>query len=201
MEKQLPQKVMDTTIFFKSILDTAKNITPEKKALLKDAKVNMKLNMDQKIFKTDMNFPFKNLNDLQQLSTSMSDGSIGTAQLLKGLNSAKGDDAGVGNMQSPDINQFNSVYDFTVKDGLISRKLNAAKWKSFQENPQFSQMKEATSAGIEIPYTLTINLPRPVKKIDNALAKLSDDKKTITLKYNLIEVLDHPEKFEYTIAY
>jgi hypothetical protein len=52
-----------------------------------------------------------------------------------------------------------------------------------------------------VPYTLTINLPRPVKKIDNALSKLSDDKKMVTIKYNLIEVFEHPEKFEYTIAY
>jgi len=134
------------------------------------------------------------------LSTSMSDGSLGTDKILKGLGSGKTDDAAA-NMQGPDITQFNSIYDFIVKDGLISRKLNAEKWKSFQNNPQFGQMKEATNMGMEIPYTITINLPRPVKKIDNALAKLSDDKKSVTLKYNLIEVFDHPEKFEYTIAY
>jgi hypothetical protein len=201
MEKQLPNKVMDTTIFFKNILDTVKNVTPEKKALLKDAKVSMKLNIDQKMFKTKMDFPFKNLTDLQKLSSSMSDGSLGMQQLMKGLGSGKTDDAMAGNMQGPDLTQFNSIYDFTIKDGLISRKLNAEKWKSFQNNPQFGQMKEATNMGMEIPYTITMNLPRAVKKIDNALAKLSDDKKTVTLKYNLIEVFDHPEKFEYTVVY
>ncbi|HEX4852449.1 MAG TPA: hypothetical protein VFV08_16645, partial [Puia sp.] len=101
----------------------------------------------------------------------------------------------------PDMNQFNSIYDFQSKDGLISRKLNADRWKTIQESQEFAQMKQATSMGIEIPYTITVNLPRPVKKIDNALAKLSDDKKMVTIKYNLIEVIDHPEKFEYTIAY
>jgi len=55
--------------------------------------------------------------------------------------------------------------------------------------------------GVEINYTTTIVLPRPVKKVDNATAKLSDDKKTVTLKFNLIEVFDHPEQFGYKIEY
>jgi hypothetical protein len=55
--------------------------------------------------------------------------------------------------------------------------------------------------GIEIPYTITLKLPRPVKKSDNPLAILSEDKKTVTIKYNLIEMMDHPQKFEYTIEY
>ena len=57
MEKQMPSRKMDTTIYFKNLVDTAKNISPSKKALLKDGKINMKLNMDQKVFNTEMNFP------------------------------------------------------------------------------------------------------------------------------------------------
>jgi len=202
MDKQLPKRALDTTVLMKDVVDTAKNITPEKKALVRDGKIHMKLNMDEKIFKADMHFPFSSLNNLQQLYTSMNDGSLGTANLFKGLASGKSDSGAVGgNNNMPDMNQFNSIYDFQSKDGMISRKVNAEKWKSLQETPEFAQMKQATNMGIEVPYTLTINLPRPVKKIDNALAKLSDDKKTVTIKYNLIEVFEHPEKFEYTIAY
>jgi hypothetical protein len=62
-------------------------------------------------------------------------------------------------------------------------------------------MKDAGSMGISIPYTLTINVPRPVKKVDNILAKLFPDRKKVIIQYNLIEVFDHPEKFEYTIVY
>jgi len=202
MEKQLPKKVMDTTLLMKDVVDTAKNISPEKKALVRDGKIHMKLNMEEKVFKADMHFPFTSLNNLQQLYTSMNDGSLGTANLFKGLASGKGDtDSAGSNANVPDMNQFNAIYDFQSKDGLISRKVNAEKWKALQETPEFAQMKQATSMGIEVPYTLTVNLPRPVKKIDNALSKLSDDKKTVTIKYNLIEVFEHPEKFEYTIAY
>jgi len=55
--------------------------------------------------------------------------------------------------------------------------------------------------GISIPYTLTISIPRPVKKVDNELAKLFPDRKKIVIQYNLVEVFEHPEKFEYTIVY
>lgn len=204
MEKQIPNKVMDTTLFMKDVVDTAKNISADKKALIRNGRVHMKLNMDQKLFKADMHFPFDNLTNLQNLYTSMNDGSLGTTNLLKGLTSGKEDkdSSGMGaNPGMPDMNQFNAIYDFKSKDGLLSRKLNADKWQSLQQSPEFAQMKQAGSMGIEIPYTLTINLPRPVKKIDNALAKLSDDKKTVVIKYNLTEVFEHPEKFEYTIAY
>jgi hypothetical protein len=55
--------------------------------------------------------------------------------------------------------------------------------------------------GMEINYTTNITLPRPVKKVSNPTAKISDDKKTVSLKYNVIDALDHPEQFEYTIEY
>jgi hypothetical protein len=99
------------------------------------------------------------------------------------------------------MNQFNAIYDFQSHDGLLSRKLNADKWKALQQSPQYAQMKDASNMGISIPYTLTISVPRPVKKIDNTLAKLFPDRKKVIIQYNLIEVFEHPEKFEYTIVY
>lgn len=202
MEKQLPKKTMDTTLLMKDLVDTAKDITSDKKALVRDGRIHMKLNMDEKLFKSDMHFPFKSLSDLQKLYTSMNDGSLGTSKLFKGLASGKNDSTGAAdNASMPDMNQFNSIYDFQSKDGLISRKLNEEKWKNLQNNPQFAQVKEAGNMGVEIPYTLTLHVPRPVKKVDNPLATLSDDKKTVTMKYNFTEVFQHPEKFEYTIAY
>ena len=202
MEKEMPKKVMDTTLLMKDVVDTAKDMTPEKKALVRDGKIHMSLNMDQKIFKADMHFPFTSQANLQKLYTSMNDGSLGTANLFRGLTSGMSDsNASANNANAPDMNQFNSIYDFQCKDGMISRKVNAAKWKELQQSQEFEQMKQATSMGIEMPYTMIINLPRPVKKVDNPLAKLSDDKKTVTIKYNLTDVFENPEKFEYTIAY
>jgi hypothetical protein len=201
MDKQLPRKSVDTTVMMKDFVDTSKNISAENKALFRQGKMHLKLNMDEKIFKANMNFPFTSLNNLQKLYTAMNDGSLNTAGMFRDLTSGKAagmDDSTDG---TPDMNQYNSIYTFTVKDGTISRKLDPAKWKSLQESPQFAQLKQTSTMGIQMPYTLVVTLPRPVKKIDNSLATLSNDKKTVIIKYNLTDVFDNPEKFEYTIAY
>lgn len=186
---------MDTTIQMKDIVDTLNNLSEEKKALLRPGSVHLKLDMDAKIFTTHMQFPFTSLANLQKLYAAMGDGSLGSTQLFKGM----GGDAAGG--ASPDINQFNGIYDFTCKDGMMSKKLNQDKWKALKDNPQMAQVKQAGQMGVEIAYTTTIKLPRPIKKVDNTLAKLSEDKKTVTIKFNLIDVFEHPEQFGYNIEY
>jgi hypothetical protein len=201
MDKQMPSRNIDTTVMMRTLLDTAKNISAENKALIKDGSVHLLLNMEQKQFKSDVIIPFKSLSDLQKLYNSMNNQSLGFTQLFKGM-AGKPDSASSGNDNSmPDMNQFNAIYDFESHDGLLSRKLNPEKWKALQASPQFAQMKDAGNMGITIPYTLTISVPRPVKKVDNSLAKLFPDRKKVLIQYNLIEVFDHPEKFEYTIVY
>jgi hypothetical protein len=200
MNKQMPDKPVDTTIQMKSIMDTAKNISAANKALFRNGYMHMKMNLAEKMFKADLHFPFTSMDNLQKLYTAMNDGSLNTASLFKGVATGK-KDTGESSAQTPDVNQFNAIYTFQCKDGMISRKVNPEKWKALQDDPSFAQMKQATTMGIEVPYTLIVKLPRPVKKVDNALAKLSEDKKTVTIKYNLVEVFETPEKFEYTIAY
>ena len=190
---------MDTTIYLKDIIDTVSTISADKKALLRPGSVHIKLDMDAKVFTTHMRFPFTSQDNLQKLYAAMGDGSLGTAQLFK--NMGGGDDAGGGGAPSPDINQFNGIYDFTSHDGLMTKTVNADKWKALQNDPQLAQIKQAAQMGMEINYTTTIVLPRPVKKIDNSLAKLSDDKKTVVMKFNLINAFDHPEQFGYSIEY
>jgi hypothetical protein len=200
LEKQFPENKMDTMLLMKNLIDTATNITADKKALIRDGRVHLQLNMDEKLFKTDMHFPFKNLDDLQKLRAALGNNSLGTGQLLKGLSGGDKNDSS-DNAQDPDLSMFSSLYDFKINNSSISNKLNKEKWEELQKNPQFSQMKDAGGSGMEVPYSLTIKLPREVKKSDNPLIKLSDDKKTVTIKYNMIEMFQQPEKFEYTIDY
>jgi hypothetical protein len=192
---------MDTTINMKDVLDSVTSLSADKKALLSKGSVHIRLDTTAKIFTTHMNFPFTSQDNLQKLYAALGDGSLGTAQLLKGLGGEEGGLGGGGGAGSPDINQFNGIYDFSCHDGLITKKVNQDKWKALQNNPQLAQIKQAGQMGIEINYTTTVVLPRPVKKIDNPIAKLSDDKKTVVMKFNLIDAFDHPEKFGYSIEY
>jgi hypothetical protein len=187
---------MDTTILLKDIVDTSASLSEDKKAILRPGRVHIKLDMDAKVFTVHSMFPFTSLSNLQKLYTLMNDGSLGNAKLFGAL----GGDAGAG--ASPgDINQFNSIFDFTCKDGLLTKKLNKGKFDALKNDPQMAQVKQASQMGMDINYTTTLSLPRPIKKISNPLAKQSDDKLTVTMKYNLIDVFDHPEQFEYTVEY
>ncbi|HEX4375204.1 MAG TPA: hypothetical protein VHZ50_18000 [Puia sp.] len=196
LEKQFPQKKMDTTLYMKDLIDTVTSITPDKKALLHDGKVHLNLDMNEKVFKTNSVFPFKNINDVEKLRSAAGSNSFGAGQLLKNFGGDKS-----GNSQDPDMSMFGSVYDLKIKDGMISNKINKMKWDSLQKNPQFNQIKDAGSSGIDVPYSLTIKLPRPAKKVDNPVVKMSDDRKTLTIKYNLMDTFQQPDKYEYTVEY
>lgn len=191
---------MDTTIYMKDLVDTLSSMSADKKALLRPGSVHIKMDADAKVFTTHMSFPYNNLADLQKLYGAMNDGSLSTTRLFNGMTPGGGNPAAT-DSPSPDINQFNGMYDFTVRDGLMAKHLNQDKFKALLADPQMAQVKQASQMGIEINYTSTIVLPRPVKKVDNALAKLSEDKRTVTIKYNLMDVFDHPEKFNYSIEY
>lgn len=185
---------MDTTIYMKNIVDTMKSLSAEKRTLLRDGQIHLKMDMDAKVFTTHMQFPFTSQANLQKLYVAMGDGSLGGANLFGAMG---GDQGGA----SPDMNQFNGIYDFTSHDGLIEKKVNQEKWKKLTDDPQLAQVKQAAQMGVEVNYTSTIMLPRAAKKVDNPLAKLSEDKKTVTMKYNLIDIFEKPDQFNYHIEY
>jgi hypothetical protein len=187
---------MDTTILLKDIVDTASALTEDKKAILRQGRVHIKMDVDAKIFTVHSMFPFTSLPNLQKLYTLMNDGSLSNAKLFGSL--AGGDTGGGG---GPDMSQFNSVFDYTCKDGLLVKRLNKEKFDALKNDPQLAQMKQAAQMGMEINYTTTLTLPRAIKEAGNPLAKLSDDKKTVTMKFNLIDVFDHPDQFEYKVEY
>jgi hypothetical protein len=198
LAKKGMQQKMDTTIVLKDLIDTVSSLSEDKKAILRPGRVHLKLDMDAKVFTVHTMFPFTSVANLQKLYALKSDGSLGNAKLLGALG---GDAGGQGGPGAGDLDQFTNVFDFTCKDGLLSKKLNKAKFDALKNSPEIAQFKQAAQMGMDIAYTTTLSVPRPVKKVVNPLAKLSDDKKTVTIKFNLIDVLDHPEQFEYTVEY
>jgi hypothetical protein len=203
LAKEGMDRVIDTTVLMKSLLDSAKEVTPEQRELMKDGKMKLQMNVKEKVFKMNMDLPFKKLNNLQQLMSGQG-GSGGMADVFKNMFGKKGEAQGITDQpapKEPDMSDFAGMYDVTVSNGLISKKVNAEKFKALTDRPEMAQMKQLGTTGMEILYTTTIKLPRAAKKTDNPLMKLSDDKKTVTMKYNLLDLLEHPEKYSYTIEY
>jgi hypothetical protein len=202
LEKEGLDKAIDTTIFMKNIMDSAKDVTAEQKQLMQDGKVNLQMNMKEKLFKARVDIPFKKYNDLQALMSGQGNSMSGLSQLFKGaFDKGEPKKPELDAPKEPGLEDMNSIFDVTVKDGLISKKVNLERHKALIERPEIAQMQQMATGGMEILYTTTIKLPRPAKSTENPLLKLSDDKKTVTLKYNLLDLFDQPEKFSFSVQY
>ena len=202
LKKEGMDRVIDTTIFMRTLLDSAKDATPEQKDLLKDGKLHLAMNMKEKVFNAEVNLPFKKLENLQLLMSGNGNSSTGITQLFKNVfNKPDRKEEVIDGPKEPGLDDINNIYDVTISNGVISKKLNEGRYKAMLERPEMEQMKQMSSTGMEILYSTTTKLPRPVKKSDNPLIKLSDDKKTVTLKYNLVDLFSTPEKYSYRIEY
>ncbi len=202
MNKEGLDKVIDTVLSMKSFADTSSNMSAEQKQLMSRGKMRLQMNMKEKIFKIDTDFPFSSYNDLQLLLAG-----AGGMSNLSGAMKKIFDKGATENTNQPDspidpgLDQISGIFDVVVKNGSISKKVNQEKFKLLMEKPEMAQMGQLTGAGIEILTSTVIKLPRPVINADNILLKLSDDKKTVTLKYNMLELFESPDKFSYTITY
>lgn len=198
-------RAIDTTINMSSLMDSAKEVTADQKELLKNGKLHVQMNVKEKLMKMNVNLPFTSYTNLQKLMSGMGNSGTGIGEAFKAMFDKDGDDGSAADMpaqpKSNQMDQLNGMFDVIAKNGSLSRQVNKEKFNALMAMPEMEQMKQLSGAGMEILYTTTIKLPRPVKKSDNTLIKLSEDKRTVTMKYNLLELLDTPEKFAYTIEY
>lgn len=200
-------KPFDTTMLMKNYVDTAKNITPEQKELLHDGKVHLVMNVKESIGKIDMNFPFTSADKLQQLYANLNSSTGGLKNMFdgvgKGMSKGQAPDGTQEQANDKGMPQIASVYDITVKNGLYSRKVNKQRYDEFVQSMKLDDLKQmgGMMGDIKMDYTLSIKLPRAIKKISNSKAVLSADKKTLTLAADLMETFQHPELLALEVEY
>lgn len=192
-------KNLDTVIHLRDVMDTIKDISDEERRLMNDGSMKLRVNIKESIFKADIDFPFKNLDDLQMLMSGVGTSGMGAAfkKAFAGPDSTQSGAA----VQDQGLDQINNVFDVTVNKHIIQRKLNQEKYNALMAKPEMEQAKMMIGNGFEILYTTIIRLPNPVKKFDSPFIKLSDDKKTVTIKYDMMKIFESPEKFSYSIEY
>ena len=202
---KMKDEKIDTLIDMKKFVDTSTKLTADQKALLRNGKIRMKMNIQEKVFNINMEFPFDNMEKYQQLNNLLNNQAGGVGSIMKNVLSGSSEkDKEITDQPAPttpDMDQLSTVFDFNASNGLIKKTLNQERYKKLMDDPQVQQMKQGADMGMEILYTTTYKLPRPVKKVDNAAAKISDDKKTVIIRQNMLDIFTAPEKFQYTIEY
>lgn len=191
-------QAVDTVVSMKSILDSADDATRKENAWMENGKMFMKMNIPQRVFNIKVNIPYQNLGQLQSLMTEqgnlMKNSFTG---LLK--NGPKGDNK----QDSADatFQDLVSIFKVTLNNGLIKKEVDTARFKQLMARPQAADIKQMADQGMEMMYIASFKLPRPVKNANNPLLKVSDDKRTVTLRYNLLDIVNDPAKYSFTIEY
>ena len=188
---------MDSTISLKSFADTSTSLTADEKQLLQNAHVRITTNQADNIFKMQLVFPFKNMQDLQKL-LALNSGTSSMSMMMKSAGLDKSMPTDTADSQMPDLS---SIYTTTCNSGMIDKKINQEKWKAMQENEQFMQLQQSGEMMKSYTYTTTIHLPSPAKKLVGEKAALSSDKKTVIIQGTIADMTSHPQLFAYHVDY
>lgn len=188
------QKAIDTTISFAGLVDSLDSATPEEKELVKKGTMNMIMNMEDDKFITKMNFPFTNIGELARLDK------LSGKMTQEGMKSMSGKNAGMPDDEMPQ-GSVDDYFTTTYSTGLIERKLNKEKYAAIADDKGMQALKEVGDQGMPISNKIVINLPRPAKKVEGANAKLSEDKKKVTITNDLSDFFDDAAKMEFKIEY
>ena len=192
------RKNFDSTVLFKSFVDTATDLTAEEKALLQNAVAHIKMNEKEKVFNIKMTYPFAKIADVSKLIALNGSGK-GSNTIQKIFKGKTGSQDGMS--ENPNLPDYTEMYQMTYKDGLLERKIKPEKFKELEE-----QLKTSAENGMDdmissVKMNSIINLPRPAKSVVGEKVKLSNDKKTVTINCTMKDILTNPKAVEYRIQY
>ena len=192
--KKMSDKNIDSVVSFKSFIDTVSSLTKEEKKLFEKATVRIKMNQEEKAFKLTMSYPFDKINDLQKLlELQQSD------KLPNPLQQSMGNEMpATGGNGLPSIGKIMNI---SFKNGLIERKIDLEKLNDLTENEQFKEAEQVEDMLEAITFSSSFHLPKAAKKTKGEKLQLSDDKKTVTINYSLLDVIKTPTSLEFRIDY
>lgn len=191
------QKAVDTTVSFAALADSLEGVTPEEKELAKKGTMNMVMNMADEKFVAKMDFPFANIGELARLD-KLSGKMV--QEGMKSMGGKKGQPQGMPDEAMPQGSMedyFTTIYN----EGVIEKKLNKEKYATVGEDKGMQAMKEVGDQGMPVTSKIIINLPKPAKKVTGINAKLSEDKKKVTIENSLGDFFDDATKMEFRIEY
>ncbi len=198
--KQTPSYLLqkDTAINFFSDLTEAerKKLSNDQVDLARATLLHLKMNLKNNQMLASVEYEAKSAKEVKYFLTHIS--KIAQQQKVGQLISdpqvmqAGASSGGMG------INEDYFNYDISTKK--FSRQVDTVKFRQyFRQNEAMYSMAKA--ALIEMPYSVLMRFPRAIKKTGNVRAKLSADKKTLTLNSTLEEIVKMPKLMNLKVEY
>jgi len=195
---ELDDKKIDTSFSLKSLTDSVEGLTASEKALAGKGSMNVNMDIANDIFKTKINLPFANVDELTQAEKISSKTSANA--ILEALAAGKEKSGAMDDMGIPQTT-IDDYFDMVFTKNSISKKLNAEKYAKMGEDEGMEALREIAGQGMVPSNTIVIHLPRPAKKTEGKGLVVSEDKKTITIKESAEDFLDDASSFEFVIEY
>jgi hypothetical protein len=192
--KNISDKVIDSVVTFKSFIDTVTSLTADQKKLFKDATMRIKINEKEKAFNFTMTYPFAKMDDLQKLIELQKSDKLPNP--LK--ESMAGEMPATTGGSLPSIDKIMNV---RFKKGLIERKIDQEKLNDLMNDEQFKEVGKVEEMLEAITFSSSFHLPKAAKNTTGEKLKLSDDKKTATISYTLLDMVKAPSSLEFKVEY
>ncbi|MGN6438139.1 MAG: hypothetical protein ACTHMM_16485 [Agriterribacter sp.] len=204
--KEMEKK--DSTVYFKSYVDTSTALTAKEKELIRDGSLRMQVDEAAKEMKVVLSFPFKNVAVLPDLKNTYIT-AIDKLGISKKLN--KGDAAEDNPTDMPDDVSGNKsvlmpgqeAYAFTAAPGKIANKLVNKELFSDKvlKDSSLQMMQQLSVMMGDMNYKTVFVLPNGVKKYKGNNVEVAPDKKTVTFFTTLTDLINRPEAAEYSVEY
>jgi len=188
-------KEMDSTFTFKELLlkkkdSIAKLPAAEQQRLkqMENISVNMIMSSKNKEFKISMFTDFKKADELQDMLQSV--------KSIKDLEKAPSDPGNPmgGLMNGADNSDLKYSFDGTT----FKRTLKIIDQKKQEQAKDTTGMVGMMFASSQ--YTVKYHFPRKVKSVSNPNALFSDDRKTVTIPFSLVQYLEQPDKTSFEVV-
>lgn len=198
--KETPSYLMpkDTVINFLSDLSDSvrRKLSNDQVNLARATILHLKLDLKNSQMLANVQYEAKNPKEVKYFLTHIS--AIAQKQRLGQLMSdptvAKSEATSRGMGISEDY------FNYDIGSRHFYRKVDTVKFrKHFKQNEAMFNMAKA--ALIDMPYSVVMHFPRPVKKTGNLHAKLSADKKLLTLNTDLEEISKKPQVMDLKVEY
>ena len=205
------QEKKDTVIYFKDFTDTSTTLTAEEKEMLHDGKAAINMDSENGVFKIELDAAFKNYDQLAYLRNNFQS-MIEKTKAMDKLEPKKQTQEADSTMLLPQpkinagkagSNPFKEYFEFKVSARSIEYRVKdkAAAMKAMNENEDLQTIKKMAPMMGDMTFASVIELPHAAKKVEGLNAKLSPDKKTVTIKTTLNDIIKNLDAMAFRVEY
>lgn len=210
-KKKIEKK--DTVIYFKDYADTSTTLTAEEKEIMRTGKLTVNMDSEKGEMKIVMNALFKNASQLSYLRTNLQE-MVSKTKAMDKLNDKKEGEAAPEGTDGMDmtpkmgapksnVNPFKDYYEFKATANSLSYivKDKAAAMKAIETSEDLQMMKKMAPMMGDMTFSTVVELPRAAKKVEGPNAKLSDDKKTVTVATTFKQIFANLDAMSFKVEY